>query len=142
MQPVSAPPLERRSRRLPWRVMGAVVMLLALIVALTVCPVKYRPSSGIAHLDRAAAYATLGFFIALTCRRRPGVAVTATLALAFGLEAVQLLVPGRDARVEDACVKAAGGVAGAVAAYAMYPARRWLQRRLHPLQIEHAHRGS
>jgi VanZ family protein len=50
--------------------------------------------------------------------------------LAFTLEGAQLFIPGRDGRFADACVKATGGILGALAGLLSYAFRRFVARSL------------
>jgi hypothetical protein len=119
--------IERRRLTPYWGAIIAASIVLGGIVFLTVCPVHLRPTSGVAHLDRFIAYAVLGALIALSLRRRPAVALLMAVGLAVGLEALQLIIPGRDARVEDAIVKAMGASVGVGLAYSSFPIIRWIK---------------
>jgi hypothetical protein len=91
-------------------------LALAIIVFSTLSPLHLRPRTGHPDLERFAAFLlAAGCFAWADPPRWRGVLV-AVVAVAAGLEAAQLLVPGRDAHVHDAMVKAAGGVAGVILA--------------------------
>jgi VanZ family protein len=119
--------IERRRLTPYWASIISALAALAAITFLTVCPVQLRPTSGEAHLDRLVAYAVLGSLIALALRRRPAAAIFLALGLAVGLEALQLVIPGRDARIEDAIVKALGASVGVGSTYSSLPIIRWIK---------------
>jgi VanZ family protein len=119
--------IERRRLTPYWASIISALAALAAITFLTVCPVQLRPTSGEAHLDRLVAYAVLGSLIALALRRRPAAAIFLALGLAVGLEALQLVIPGRDARIEDAIVKALGASVGVGSTYSSFPIIRWIK---------------
>ena len=82
------------------------------IVVMTLGPVGLRPQLGHPSMERFAAYIALGAAYSVAYpRHRPWVAL-AVVCGALGLEFGQLFVPGRDARIPDAMVKAAGAVSG------------------------------
>jgi hypothetical protein len=108
---------------------GFVLLGAAVVAFVTLCPIGLRPHLATANEERFGAYFILGALIALAARRR-GLAATAfVVVLAFGLEAAQLLTPGRDAAVSDAMVKALGGVFGSAAGQLIFPLRRLIAAR-------------
>jgi hypothetical protein len=82
------------------------------IVVMTLGPVGLRPQFGHPSLERFAAYITLGGLFSLAYPRHRAWVALAVVCGALGLEMGQLLVPGRDARLADAMVKATGAVSG------------------------------
>lgn len=90
----------------------AWLVLLAIFLA-TVSPIAERPhlASG-PSLDRIAAFILLGMLFCLGYRRSWPFALAIVLVAALGFEAVQLLTPDRHARIDDALVKAVGGIIG------------------------------
>ncbi len=112
---------------------GLVVLVVASISFATLCPISLRPHLASANQERFGAYFVLGVLIALAAGRRWLAATTIVLVLAFGLEAAQLLVPGRDAVVSDALVKALGGVLGSAAGQFIFPLKRLVGRESHPV---------
>jgi VanZ like family len=87
-------------------------LALGLIAFVTLSPVGVRPSIASPHLEHFAAFALVGLAFALAYPNRVLLVVTLVLGAALGLEALQLLTPGRDARVTDALAKALGGISG------------------------------
>lgn len=114
----------------------ALVCLVALgigaIVFVTLCPIGLRPHFASADLERFGAYFVLGLLVSQAAPRRSGVVLALLVLLALGLEAAQVLIPGRHGKFADACVKATGGVVGAQLGFVSYTLRRWLQRNLAP----------
>lgn len=92
----------------------AALALLALITFATLSPIQLRPHLGDANIERALAYVMLGVALALGFPSRVVQTVIFVCAVAGVLEFLQLFDPGRHARVADALVKAAAGVAGIV----------------------------
>lgn len=90
----------------------AALVLLALITFATLSPIQLRPHLGDANIERALAYVLLGVALALGFPSRVTQAVLFVCAVAGVLEFLQFFDPGRHARVADALVKAAAGVAG------------------------------
>ncbi len=89
------------------------------IAAATLCPIELRPHLGPPNGERFVAFLVLG---ALMDAARPGRSpstAAVVILLACALEAAQLLVPGRDARIFDAVVKACGGCIGVFLAAAL-----------------------
>lgn len=108
--------------------MVAALAVFGAIAFATLCPPGLRPHLASADQERFGAYFLLGVCMALAFPRRANVVVFAVAAIACGLEAGQLLVPGRDAVFSDACVKAMGGLWGVFVAQASYGVRRFLRR--------------
>ena len=90
----------------------------AYIAFVTLSPVHYRPQLGHPNLERLAAYLFIGATFSFGYPRARQVAAIAVVAGAFLLETGQLFVPGRDAHVSDALVKALGGLVGVLLAAA------------------------
>ena len=104
---------ERRAHRPSpsWLLLGAG--LAAAIAFATLCPLHWRPHlTDNADEERFLAFLALGFAAKLAFPRRHIWTVLTVVALALGLEAAQLLVPGRDGRMADALVKATGAACG------------------------------
>jgi hypothetical protein len=85
---------------------------LAFIIFATLSPINERPIIASPELERFAAFALVGLAFGLAYPGRILLVAAIILISAFGLEALQLLRPDRDARLLDALVKAAGGVCG------------------------------
>ncbi len=92
----------------------AALVLLAIITFATLSPIQLRPHLGDANMERALAYVLFGLALAVGFPSRVTQAVLFVCAVAGLLEFLQLFDPGRHARVADALVKAAAGVAGIV----------------------------
>ena len=105
-------------------VVGLAVLGAAAIAFVTFCPIGLRPHLASPDAERFAAFLVLGGLIALAAGRRWARATALVVFLAFGFEAGQLLVPGRDAMASDAIIKAMGGVSGCAAAQAFFALRR------------------
>jgi len=97
--------------------------LAAAIVLMTLGPVGLRPQFGHPSLERFAAYLALGAVFSIAYPRHRLWVATAVVCAAVGLEAGQLLVPGRDARVPDAMAKALGAVSGVLFVIGVQPRR-------------------
>jgi|SRR5579875_1522645 len=119
---------DRRIARPSPTVTALAVLGVGGIVFATLCPIGMRPHFASANVERFSAYAVLGLVLAFAFRRRRLAVSAFVVLLAVGLEFGQLLIPTRDARLMDALVKAAGGLAGSSAGYAFFPARRLLRR--------------
>jgi hypothetical protein len=91
-------------------------LALAIIVFSTLSPLHLRPRTGHPDLERFAAFLLAGGCFAWADPPRWRGVLLAVIVVAAGLEAAQLLVPGRDAHVHDAMVKAAGGAVGVLLA--------------------------
>jgi VanZ family protein len=101
-------------------------LLAAIIAFSTLSPLHLRPKTGHPDLERFAAFFLAGVCFAIAYPRyRRWIALSVVVGAAL-LEAGQLLVPGRDAHVHDAVVKAAGGLIGvALATLAERQLSRW-----------------
>jgi hypothetical protein len=121
---------ERRTTKPSPALLGLAALGVAAIAFVTLCPINLRPHFASADEERFGAYLALGLIASQAAPRRSGLVLSLLVLLAFGLEAAQTLIPGRDGRFADACVKATGGVVGAQLGFMSYAARRWLQRNL------------
>jgi hypothetical protein len=119
---------ERRSARPSLEVLGLALLGVAAVGFVTLCPIGLRPHLVSANVERMAAYLVLGVLISRASGRRGLGATVLVMALAIGLEAAQMLAPGRHAHVADALVKAFGGVSGVAGAQLMFPLRRLIVR--------------
>ena len=100
-------------------------LILAAIAFSTFSPIQLRPQTGHVVLERVLAFAALGAAFGVGYPRRLALAAGVTVLAAIGLEAGQLLIPGRHARLIDAGEKLAGGMIGlAIAAAALALAAR------------------
>jgi len=80
----------------------------------TLCPPAIRPSLGPPDLERFLAFVGIGALgMAAFPTRRMSVLIV-LVAIAALLVCGQALVPGRDPRVSDALIKAAGAVTGSL----------------------------
>jgi hypothetical protein len=87
--------------------------LLLAIAFVTLSPIWLRPESGLPpSVERFGAFLLLSFVFTLAYPRRLLRVVLIVAAAAIGLEALQLLIPTRDARLIDMAVKLLGGGLG------------------------------
>ena len=121
---------ERRGRRLSPRWLVLACALAGVIIFATLCPLHWRPHlSHDADQERFLAFMALGFAAKLAFPRHHIWTLTGAVVLAIGLEAAQLVIPGRDARVADACIKAIGAACGVqVGLFALMAKRAAFQR--------------
>lgn len=107
-------------------VRAAAFAAIAIVVALTLGPVGVRSMSPVdPNLDRALAYAAIGFLLMLSFPRHPWRVVAGVLAMIVALEVAQELRPDRHGRVVDVVEKAIGAGAGAaLASGALWAFRR------------------
>mgnify|MGYP001556024005 CR=1 FL=1 len=118
----------RRIARPSPMIIGFAVLGAAAIAVATLCPIGMRPHLLPANGERFVAYAVLGALVSRASGRRWLLATAIVVLVALSLEAAQRLVPGRDAAVADAMVKALGGVLGSGAAQLAFPIRRLAAR--------------
>jgi VanZ family protein len=88
-------------------------LLVAAVIFATLGPIGYRPNSGMGRdAEHLLAFIVVGLVFGLAYpRHRPLAAGVSVVAIAV-VEALQLLVPERDARLEDFTVKAIASCAG------------------------------
>ena len=105
-------PMSRRLfRALTW-------MLIALILVLSVVPPSLRPVTGVRHsLEHFAIFALCGFCFGLGYSIRLSTQAIGLATFATVVEALQLLVPGRHARLIDLVVDSLASVAGVLIAW-------------------------
>ena len=120
--------LNRRFARPSPIIVGLALLSAGAIAFATLCPIGMRPHVLPANGERFLAYALLGALVSRASGRRWLLATAIVVFVALGLEAAQWLVPGRDAAMADAMVKALGGVLGSGAAQLVYPIRRLVTR--------------
>ncbi|HEX4180639.1 MAG TPA: hypothetical protein VHY32_07585 [Caulobacteraceae bacterium] len=94
------------------------------ILVMTLGPLGLRPQFGHPSLERFAAYLAVGGAFSVGYPRHRAWVALAVVCGAFSLEIGQLLVPGRDARVGDAMVKAFGAISGVMAVTGIGAGRR------------------
>jgi len=106
-------------------------ILVAALVFVTLAPIGMRPVVvESANLERAMAYALMGFMLALAYPRHWLWALAAGVALAGLLEAAQGLTASRHGRVADFLVKAVAASLGALGAQVvLFAGTRWERRR-------------
>jgi hypothetical protein len=105
------PERRRKLMSAEWLLLAGVA--LAVIVFATLCPIGWRPRLfANPDLERVAAFAVLGFAAKFAFPRKHLWTILGLALVAGGLEAAQLLIPGRDAHLWDAAVKMLGAAAG------------------------------
>ena len=98
--------MERVLRVLAW---ASIITL----VALTVVPANYRPTTPAPHdIEHLAAFAIAGILVGLSFRSPPLVLFVAAVAFAALLELLQLGIPTRHARLSDFIVNCLGSWIG------------------------------
>jgi hypothetical protein len=121
---------ERRTAKPSPATIALALAALAAIAYATLCPIGMRPHLASADEERFGAYFVLGFLLALAAPRRRWAVTLLVVAVAIGLEAGQLLIPGRDGRVWDAFVKAVGGGLGAQTYFTAFALKRFVSRQV------------
>ena len=97
----------------------AAWVFIAVLVLLTIAPPSARPDSGVPHhLEHFASFFIAGALWFMGYPRRLLLCVALAVPFAGGLELLQILVPGRHARLIDFAVDALGAWSGSVAAFA------------------------
>ncbi|MGZ3274013.1 MAG: hypothetical protein ACXU82_02995 [Caulobacteraceae bacterium] len=123
----AAPPrigLERR-RFLFASWLLAALLILAMVIAATVCPIGWRPRlSSDPNQERFWAFFALGVAAKFAAPRRHLSLIACVVLAAVVTEAAQLWSPGRDARIPDAVIKALGAFTGVQTGYAFFKLRR------------------
>ena len=94
------------------RIASAVILIAIAVV--TLCPIDFRPQTGHAELERAAAYLLFGMTLGAGFPRRLQYSLAFIIGVAVVLEVLQLVDPGRHARLGDMLVKASAGIIGAL----------------------------
>ncbi|GEP09637.1 hypothetical protein [Methylobacterium gnaphalii] len=109
-------------------------MLVAALVIVTLAPIGLRPVIvDNANLERALAYALLGFLFAVGYPRHRLLALAVGVAVAAGLEVGQVFTASRHGRVPDFLVKAMAAGLGVAAAWIFaWLQSRWSRQTLHP----------
>ena len=92
--------------------LAAFCLLLGLISFWTLAPVGFRPQTGHGALERFLAFIALGGALGVGYPRRPMLTAAIVCGIAFGSEALQIIVPSRDAGAVDAVEKALGAIVG------------------------------
>ena len=106
---------------------GAGWLLIFITVALSVVPPSYRPTTAASHnFEHAAIYLLTGAAFGAAYRNRVVVVMVGLLAFSGLIEIVQLLVPGRHARMLDFLVDSGAACVGVFAAVL---ATQWFDRR-------------
>ncbi|MBZ9982121.1 MULTISPECIES: hypothetical protein [unclassified Mesorhizobium] len=109
----------------------AALALLAVIVFATLSPIQMRPHLGDPDFERALAYVLFGVAMGLGFPNRLAGTVTIVVVVATVLELMQLLEPGRHARLSDGSLKALAGILGIVVVHlSLLVASRYWPRKL------------
>jgi VanZ family protein len=88
-------------------------LLASAIIFVTLGPIGYRPNSGLEKdSEHLLAFILVGLVFGLAYPRRRRFAAGMSVVAIGVLEALQFLVPARDARLEDFAVKALASCAG------------------------------
>jgi len=102
---------------------AAVTICLALIVYATLAKLAGRPALMGHHeaywvvvIERFSAYGLLGFLLSFLLPGRFALTCSLVIAVAMGLEIMQILTPDRDPGLLDALQKVAGGIVGVMLA--------------------------
>lgn len=82
----------------------------------TLSPIELRPHVGGANYERLIAFALIGGLFGMAYPRHLLRVMIIVVGVAIGLEILQMIIPGRHARMFDAVVKSCGGIAGVFAA--------------------------
>ena len=100
-------------------------LLIAAVTALTLVPPALRPVSGLPHAaEHAVIFFAMGAALALAYPRRGYALGVAAVLFAAMLEVLQMVTPGRHARLSDFVIDAAGICAGIALAAAVERMRR------------------
>ena len=92
---------------------GVAWLILLAIVSVTVVPPTLRPTTPTPHIiEHAAAFFVNAIAFSVGYPQRELVLSIGAVLFCAGIEAVQLFVPGRHARLSDFLVDAAAAVAG------------------------------
>lgn len=108
-------------------------LLAAAITFATLGPARLRPHANITHVgEHALAFILLGLAFALAYPRQRVLAAGISVVLIGVLELLQLLVPGRHARLDDYVVDALAALAGFTlpAIFGWLTRARWHERRV------------
>ena len=102
-----------------WSRLAAAAICLALIIYATLVTLAGRPvlighaeAYWVVVIERFSAYCLLGFLFSFLLPGRFRLACAFVIAVAVGLEVLQMLVPDRDPRFIDVLQKSAGGILG------------------------------
>ncbi|WFP74966.1 VanZ family protein [Mesorhizobium sp. WSM4906] len=90
----------------------AALVLLAAITFATLSPIQMRPHLGDANVERALAYILFGLALTFGFPSRLVQTMLFVCAVAGVLELLQVIDPGRHARLQDGLLKAAAGLIG------------------------------
>jgi hypothetical protein len=116
MKPPRIPNQEQSPKSFGFLKLAAWLLLIA-VVAITLVPAEFRPTTPLPlKAERAFGFATLTFVFTLAYPRRWLLILLGTGAGAVGLELLQFAVPSRDPSPIDAAVKVIGAVLGVIAA--------------------------
>ncbi len=88
------------------------LLLFAAITFATLSPIDMRPHFADANVERALAYVLFGLALAFGFPNRLAQIMVATALVAGVLELLQIVDPGRHARLSDAVLKALAGFIG------------------------------
>lgn len=115
-------------RKVSFRLLAVVALLV--LGAMTLGPLGLRPHTPLPHqLEHAIGFGVFGLLLGVAFRPRWLLIAVAVVAVAGGLELLQLIIPNRDARLLDFLVKASAGCIGIFVIFGADKLRRNLERR-------------
>ena len=104
--------------------------LIAAVTFATIGPPRYRPMTDLGQdSEHALAFMLVGLAVGLSYARRPWLVAAVAVSSTGILELMQVLVPGRHARLEDFIVDAGSLGAGLVVAAGLHAALAQRRRR-------------
>jgi VanZ family protein len=93
----------------------AAWLVISLLVLFTIVPPSIRPSTGVSHhLEHFGSFVLAGVLYSLAYRGPLLRQLISAVLFAVGIELIQILVPGRHARLVDLVVDALGACTGIV----------------------------
>lgn len=96
-------------------VAAAWIILLGVVFS-TLSPIGLRPHVGGPNYERLLAFAVIGGLFGVAYPQHLLRTALIVVGFALGLEVLQMIIPGRHARLFDALVKSCGGIVGVMAA--------------------------
>jgi uncharacterized membrane protein YvlD (DUF360 family) len=100
------------------------------IFVLSVVPASVRPVVALQSVEHALTFAAAGAFFAIAHELTLARVIAAAVTYSFLIEAVQIVIPGRHARLSDFLVDAAAAMIGGAVGYRFRQTTRTMTGRL------------